>query len=247
MTTKLAFEQVQVRDFRNLRELVLTLSPRINVVSGDNGQGKTSLLEALYFVATSKSFRADRTREMLREGAEAGLVRAQIIEDGRRREQRATLTASARAVLLEGKKPERLSSYATRTPVVVFHPGDLSILTGGASERRTLLDRIALFLDPSSADSRQRYTRASRARQVALEQRGTGAMDLEPLEQLMSTDGTALARARTEAARRLVDALGPLFSRMGAPGLVLEARFASGGSLDAAEMRVELKRRREQD
>jgi DNA replication and repair protein RecF len=247
LTTKLAFESVLVRDFRNLRELTLTLSPRVNVVSGDNGQGKTSLLEALYFVATSKSFRADKTREMLREGAEAGLVRAQIIEDGRRREQRATLTATARAVLLDGKKPGRLSSYATQTPVVVFHPGDLSILSGGASERRTLLDRIALFLDPSSADSRQRYTRASRARQAALEQRGVGAADLEPLEELMSADGTALARARTEAASRLVDALMPLFSRMGAPGLVLEVRFVPGGSLDPVETRAELKHRRERD
>lgn len=247
MTTKLAFESVYIRDFRNVRELALTLSPRINVVSGDNGQGKTSLLEALYFVATSKSFRADRAREMLRQGAETAVVRAHVVEDGRRREQRATLTGRARAVLIDGKKPETLASYATKTPVVVFHPGDLSMLTGGAGERRTVLDRIALFVDPSSADSRLRYTRASRGRQAALELRGTKGLDLGPLEELMAREGAALSLARTEAARRLMDALGPLFVRMGAPGLVLEARFAPGGSLDAATMQTELERRRDQD
>jgi DNA replication and repair protein RecF len=247
LTTKLTFESVTVQRFRNVTELALAPSPRINVVSGDNGQGKTSLLEALYFVATSKSFRAERTCEMLQQGGEVGVVRAHVVEDGIRREQRVTLTSRTRAVLVDGKKPETLASYATKTPIVVVHPGDLAILSGAASERRTVLDRIALFVDPASADSRFRYTRATRARQVALDLRGTSALDLGPLEQVMAADGAALAAARHEAARRLIDALGPFFSRMGAPGLLLEARFVPGGSLDPIEMQAELLRRREQD
>lgn len=247
MTTKLAFEKLTVRDFRNVREVVFAPSPRINVVSGDNGQGKTSLLEAIYFVATSKSFRAERAREMRRQGADATLVRADVLEDGIRREQRATLVGAARAVLLDGKKPETLAAYATRTPVVVFHPGDLSLLSGPAAGRRTLLDRVALFVDPGSADSRQRFIRASRGRQLVLEQRGTHAADLGPFEELMAVHGAALSRARAEAARRLLEALGPLFARMGAPGLELRTEFVPGGSLDPQEMAAELRQRREQD
>jgi DNA replication and repair protein RecF len=150
-------------------------------------------------------------------------------------------------VLQDGKKPETLASYATRTPVVVFHPGDLTILTGAAAERRTLLDRVALFLDAASADARQRYLRASRARLVALEERGTGAADLGPLERLMAVHGAFLSRARSTASDRLVSALGPLFAAMAAPGLELSARFVPGGSLDEAELETELSRRREAD
>jgi DNA replication and repair protein RecF len=240
-------EAVSVRDFRNIVSLEFHPAPRINVLSGDNGVGKTSVLEALYFVATSRSFRAERPREMLRQGAETATVRARIAEDGIRREQRAVLTASTRQVLVDGKKPDTLAGYATRTPIVVFHPGDLTILSGSATERRTLLDRIALFIDPASADHRLRYARAARGRQVVLEQRGTSAAELGPLEHLMGLHGAELGRCRAEAAGRLTEALAPLFARMAAPGLELSARFVPGGSLDAGELEGELQRRRDQD
>lgn len=219
----------------------------MNVITGDNGQGKTSLLEAIYLVATSKSFRSDKPREMLRQGAETSVVRAVIGEHGLTREQRAVLTTRTRSVFQDGKKPDTLASYATRTPVVVFHPGDLTILSGAAAERRTLLDRVALFLDAASADARLRYLRASRARLVALEERGTRAADLEPLERLMAVHGAFVSAARKAAAERLVEALTPLFAAMAAPGLVLSTRFVPGGSLDPAELEAELVRRRDVD
>jgi DNA replication and repair protein RecF len=247
LTSKIVFESVAVRDFRNIVSLDFVPAPRINVVSGDNGEGKTSLLEALYFAATSRSFRAERPREMLRQGAETGVVRARISEDGIRREQRAVLGPTSRSVQMDGKKPDTLAGYATRTPVVVFHPGDLAILSGSASERRTLLDRIALFVDPSSADHRVRYSRAARSRQVVLTERGAHAVDLGPLEHLMAKHGAALSGSRKEAATRLVDALRPLFARMAAPGLTLTASFAPGGSLDREELSHELARRRDSD
>ncbi|HVU02083.1 MAG TPA: DNA replication and repair protein RecF [Polyangiaceae bacterium] len=238
---------MSVRDFRNIRDVTLALSPKINVISGDNGQGKTSLLEAVYFVATSRSFRAERASEMKRQGSEATAVRARIIEGGHAREQRATLVGKERSVLVDGKRPDTLAAYATRTPVVVFHPGDLGILTGPASERRTLLDRVALFLDPASGDHRARYSRATQSRKAALAERGAGAAELEPLERLMAQHGAALGRARAEAARRLVEALLPAFVRMGAPGLELVATFVPGGSLDENVLLAELARRRETD
>jgi DNA replication and repair protein RecF len=247
LTTKIAFERIAIRDFRNLREVLFEPSPRINVVSGDNGQGKTSILEAIYFVSTSRSFRAERAREMLRQGAEAAAVRATIVDSSYAREQRATIVGSERAVLVDGKKPETLASFATKTPVVVFHPGDLAILSGPASGRRTLLDRIALFVDPSSAQSRQRYARATRARQAALAERGPNASDLGPIERVMAVEGAALERSRAEAASRLASALLPVFERMGAPGLVLEASFVPGGSFDENAFACELSERRPQD
>lgn len=247
MTTRVAFESVAIRQFRNIRALDFEPGPRINVVSGANGQGKTSLLEALYYVATSKSFRTDQPREMLRIGQDAALVRAVVVENRLAREQRATITPTERAVFLDGKKPETLADYATRTPVVVFHPGDLGIFSGPSVARRTVLDRVALFLDPKSADDRKRYTRASRSRKVVLEQRGTRAAELDALEQIMAEYGSALSRARAAATERLVGALVPLFEKMAAAGLELGVRFVPGGSVDAEELRAELGRRRDQD
>lgn len=247
MTTRVAFEHVVVRCFRNIGALEFAPVPRINVISGPNGQGKTSLLEALYYVATSKSFRTEQARDMLQVGAESGTVKATILDNRFRREQRAVIMPAERAVFLDGKKPDTLADYATRTPVVVFHPGDLGIFSGPSAARRTVLDRIALFLDPKSADDRRRYVQASRARRAVLEQRGTSAADLAPLEHIMATHGAALSQARANASERLCGALVPLFARMAAAGLQLGVRFVAGGHLDAVELENELARRREQD
>ncbi len=247
MTTKIVFESVGVRNFRNLASLDFEPVPRINVVSGDNGEGKTSLLEALYFVATSRSFRAEKPKEMLREGSDAAVVRARVLEDGYRREQRATIVGARRAVQIEGKKPPTLAAYATRTPVVVFHPGHLALVSGPAAERRTLLDRIALFFDPSSADHKARYDRALRSRQVALEERGTDAADLDALERLLAVHGAALERVRAVATERLAAALAPVFATMAAPDLRLAVEFSPGGSVDEAETEREFRARRRED
>ena len=247
MTSHVAFEQVAVRCFRNIGALEFAPAQRINVISGPNGQGKTSLLEALYYVATSKSFRTEQARDMLQVGAENGSVRVTIADNRLRREQRAVIMPTERAVFLDGKKPDTLAGYATRTPVVVFHPGDLGIFSGPSSARRMVLDRIALFLDPKSADDRRRYIQASRSRRVVLEQRGTSAPDLPPLERIMAMHGAALSQARAYASERLCEALAPLFARMAATGLELEARFAPGGHLDPVELENELARRRDQD
>jgi DNA replication and repair protein RecF len=250
MTTsaaRIVFERVAVRAFRNIATLDFEPAPRLNVIAGDNGQGKTSLLEALYFVATSRSFRADRLRELVQDGTEHGVVRAWIDEAGLRREQRASTGLRSRSFQIDGKRPARLSAYATRTPVVVFHPGDLELASGSAAIRRTLLDRVALFLDPTSGDDRLRYTRALRERQRTLDERGTAAPELHAFEQLMAEHGARFSRARARAAGAIADALGPAFSRMAAPDLPLEIHYLPGGSDDPQLFQTELAQRRPQD
>ena len=244
MTAQVAFQRISVRAFRNLCQLDFEPAARLNVIVGDNGQGKTSLLEALYLVASSRSFRTDRLAEVVQDSAEQATVRATIAEDGQPHEQRAIVQRSSRTVLLDGKRPSRLSAYATRTPVVVFHPGDLLLVTGPAGMRRTLLDRIALFGDPASGDDRRRYLRAARQRQRVLEERGADAPELAAFERLMAEHGARLTQAHAAAARRLVDALRPAFEQIAPDGLSLQARYIPAGceELDAFERQLAARR-----
>jgi DNA replication and repair protein RecF len=247
VAARLRFKRLSVQAFRNLESLEISPGPSLNVIVGDNGQGKTSLLEALYFVASTRSFRTERLEELVRHGSEVASVRAEVAEGDYLSEQRAAFGKLGRSVLLDGKKPERLASYATRTPVVVFHPGDVALVSAPAAGRRKLLDRVALYLDPLSTDARLRYTRAVRERQVVLETRGLSAPELEAFETVIAEHGVRFARARERAASTLLDALGPAFQRIASPKVVLVARYRPGGVTDTNTFASELGQRRALD
>lgn len=244
---RIVIERLRVAAFRNLTSLELTPAPRLNVIAGDNGQGKTSVIEALYVVATSRSFRTTKLAETIQQGQPLASIDLRVVRDDLRSEQRAAISARGRSWRIDGKKPERLVEYATRTPVVVFHPGDLALVYGTAQGRRTLLDRVALFTDPVSGDARVSYTRALKSRQRILEQRGSHARELDALETVAASHGARLASARLRAAEVLGMAIDQAFQALTSQGLRLTAEYVPGGTTDPAEFADQLLQRREKD
>ncbi len=247
VTRPLVIEHVSVRQMRNLATVDLDLGPRFNVISGDNGQGKTNLLEALYALATSKSFRASRPGELVAHGAELASVRGRVREGDVAREQSVGARAGARLVRMDGKRPPSLAAYAVATPIVVFHPGEIALSMAGGSERRRLLDRVGLYLEPSSMGELESYTRALRERQKALEVRGASAGDLAPWEELVARHGVRVMRTRRRAATELAAEAERAFARIAAAGLVLRATYAPGAPEDEAAFREALAHSRVRD
>lgn len=254
MPARLVLERLVVQDLRNIARAEFEAGARVNVIWGNNGHGKTSLLEAIYFVATSKSFRTSRLGELVRHGSSVASVRGRFVEQHEgssplAREQTAAVRGSSAVVRIDGNRPASLAEFATRSPVVVFHPEEMTLSTGPALGRRTLLDRIALFMDPSATDHRARYAHAVKARQKLLQSgdANTDSAEIEAFEELCARHGAALTRARRAASEALRGELVPAFERIGAPGLVLGVSYAGGGSEDEGEAREELRKRRRQD
>lgn len=247
MTLLQRVEELEISAFRNIERLSLEFAPRLNVIAGDNGQGKTSVLEALYFLATSKSFRTDRLTEVRKEGSTVTRVVGTFVEGPQQRVQRAVLAHNKRSLAIDDKAPERLSHYAVRTPIVVFHPGDLQLVSGSAGLRRRLLDRVALFENPMSGEARLKYQRAQKERQNVLLTRGTRAAELDVFEELMGRYGSELTQARRLAVEALERSLLPAFGNMAAIDLELTLKYAPGGVEDETEFREELGSRRDKD
>jgi DNA replication and repair protein RecF len=247
LTLELRLERVQIRQFRNIEALDLDFCPQINVLSGDNGQGKTSVLEAVYLAATSRSFRTERLKETIKEGHDTCKVVQFVLEDGIRRNQRVVIASSKKSYFVDDVRATRLGDYAVRTPVVIFHPGDLELVSGGSTGRRKLLARIALYTDPGSGDARGRYQRAQKERQTILERRGISAPECDVFEALMAEHGARLQRAHRRAFEDLYRALEGVFLAMAAPGTALNCRFKAAGSEEVPRFAQELFARRAQD
>lgn len=243
--SNLILQHLAVRDVRNLRAVDVQPAPATNIVCGDNGQGKTSLLEAIYFLATTRSFRTARPREMICHQAPGCSVRGQMVDDSGTREQFVAITGSQRVVKLDGQRPVSLASYAVRTPVVVFHPGELSLTMGPAAGRRTLLDRVALYVSPSSHEHHGAYVQAMRARQRLL--LGGSDRGLSAYEHLMAEHGAELTKARREAAERLMQATQQAFEHLAPPELQLRMRYEPSGTDQPDQARQRLHDDRDTD
>ncbi len=243
----LALEALSVRKLRSLGSVDLTFSPKFNVLSGDNGQGKTNLLEAVYLLATSRSFRATKLTELVAFGSEVASVRGVLREGEETRAQSLGLQGGIRIARIDGKRPRSLLAYAVKSPVVVFHPGEVELSMGPSAERRKLLDRVALYLAPSTLADLEAYGRCIRERQRALDTRGPGAKDLEDWEAVAASHGLRVMEGRALAASRLAVEAEIAFERIGAPGLTLKVGYAPSAPRDEADFRRALAEARPRD
>ena len=244
---KLVVSDIAIRGFRNLERVDLRFGERFNVISGDNGQGKTNLLEALYVLATSKSFRSSKPGELVRFGDEVASVRGTIDEDDDRRVQSVGTKAGARIVRIDEKRPATLAQYAVRTPIVVFHPGEIELSMGASGERRKLLDRTSLYISPTSMNELESYGKAMKSRQRTLETRGVGASDLEEWETLAARHGAAVMAHRASASEPIAEHACSAFAQIAAPGLSLAIAYAPSAPRDEEEFRRLLREKRPAD
>jgi DNA replication and repair protein RecF len=160
---------VSVRDFRNLGRLDLAFPPDGVAIIGDNGQGKTNLLEAIYYLQLLRSMRGARDSDLTAFGA-AGFHISAELASAQRREiavgyERQT---KKKRVLLDGSEPGRLSEALGALPSVVVAPSDVQLVAGGPAERRRFLDVTLSLSSKRYLGALQRYRGALLRRNAAL-------------------------------------------------------------------------------
>ena len=154
-------ETLYLRSFRNYAEETVEFSPGVNLIVGDNAQGKTNLLEAVSFLGSGRSFRAQKTGELIRFGAEFGELSGKICAQERCQTLRWVLFPGARPRQLwrNGVKKRAASDIAGVLPTVLFCPEDLMILKSGAGPRRRLGDSVLCQLRPNYDAALTEYNR----------------------------------------------------------------------------------------
>ena len=199
---------VSLADFRCYEAVELDLPAGITVVRGDNGQGKTSLLEAVAWAALGRSFRGVADAALVRDGATQAIVRVQIEDQtARRRRVEAELNVVGRnRVLLDGNALTRTRDLLGALRVTVFAPDDLELVKGGPSNRRTYLDDLLVELGPRYVAARADYDRVLRHRNALLkggihndESRAT----LEVFDEQLISAGAEIVRGRLRLGSRL--------------------------------------------
>ena len=131
-------ERLQIEGFRNLQTVDFTPDPAVNVIYGDNAQGKTNLVEAIYLLSGQKSFRSARDAEMIRFGGDFARISADFQSGGRT--QNVVLTISGKKTATHNEIPITPGELTGQFLSVVFSPGELTLIQDGPAERRSFLD-----------------------------------------------------------------------------------------------------------
>ncbi len=153
--------ELQLRNFRNYEDLCLEFDPGVNLIVGQNAQGKTNLLEAIGYLGSGKSFRAQKTAEMVRFGEDFADLDSRLFTQGREQSIRWTLFPDRRARILQrnGVKKKTAAEISGMLPSVLFCPEDLIVLKSGAAPRRRLGDTALCALRPNYDWALQEYNR----------------------------------------------------------------------------------------
>lgn len=206
-------ESIEAHNFRNLSGRVLW-GDGLNILYGENGQGKTNWLEAIYLLSTTKSFRTQRPQEAVRFGEDLAVVRGRTSRmQGVHRDLQVTLQGNTKTLSVNGKRETTLS-YLSQLHTVAFTAEELEVVRGGPDARRRFLDRGSVSLHHAYVQTLSDYQRVVKQKNRLLQNASEAEMGfdearrlIEPWnEQLVKLSAT-IHSTRTDYVARLNEVL----------------------------------------
>lgn len=239
---------LSIAGWRNLAATELEPGPRFNVLAGDNGQGKSNLLEAIRYVSALESFRGAGTDELVATNGDRARVILRAQATPLPRELAVTLVKErARALSLDGKRPSSGLSWLAVLPTVLFHPGDLALAQGGPEGRRVLLDRVLTEMDPAYGATLGSYQKALRSRNRLLREETPDRRAVTSFDPILAEHGATLVRSRRALVGELAPGAERVFSEIVGEDVPVAIRYRPRVDGDASSIRTALERSLEKD
>jgi DNA replication and repair protein RecF len=217
--------RLTARNFRNFERLDVQFEDSGAVLVGENGQGKTNLLEAIAYLQLLRSVRGVRDADLVRFGAEGFHVGAEFARDGDRTAGVGFEKSNrAKRVRLDGVVPERLSDALGALPSVMFSPGDVELIAGSPASRRRYMDIVLALTAPHAGylAALQRYRAALARRNAAMREAargGHGTGSVAVWEPALAESGAVLVTERVRWVRTMAPRFSDLCAAIGEHGV----------------------------
>jgi DNA replication and repair protein RecF len=194
--------RLRLRNFRNYARLDLVFAPGIHLLLGDNAQGKTNLLEAIYLMATLRSFRGVGSAQMVHHGQKGYFVGGRAVGQGEH-DIKLYWSPQERSLSLDGQPVRKLTDYLGVLRTVVFCTEDLQLVKGPARSRRRFVDLLLSQTHSAYLPLLQRYARALRSRNALLKRPLLDEAALDSFTRELVHAGEEILRLRRELIPRL--------------------------------------------
>ena len=198
-------EKLVVSDFRNIALQEIEFSPNVNCISGNNGEGKTNLLDAIYYMSMTKSAFSSSDRYALRHGAEEfALSGTYLMENGTRSRFAMKMTSKGdKKVVRDDKAYQKISEHIGLLPVVMVSPADVSMVSESGEERRRFVNAVLSQMSREYMAAIQQYNRFLMQRNRMLKDMNPDRSLLEVIDMRMAAVAAPVHRARKEFVENL--------------------------------------------
>ena len=204
---------LSLANFKNIAEVSLELSPKINCFLGDNGMGKSNLLDSLYFLSYCRSFTGALDGMLVRRGEDFATLHGQYLRRGLDEDLSAGIKPGQRKVFRRGGKPyKRIAEHLGAFPLVLLSPSDMGLVSGEPAERRRFIDQIVSQSDARYLDSLIRYNAALEQRNKILRDGVADDTLYEVLEAQLETAGEFIIALRKSTVERLAEIFGKYYT-----------------------------------
>ncbi len=229
-------EKLSLRNFRNIQHLEFEPSPVLNVIFGNNGQGKTSLIEGIYFLSALRSFRTHKTTDLIQFEKDASQIDARIGS----REVKVPMKLKVRFQQGERKtftneKQVSSSRFISNLRTVVFSPESLGAIKEGPNQRRELIDQAVFQVSEVATEGQILFSRSLRQRNALLKQISEkkiplqeGREILESIDEVYLKASTQVTRSRLEFLDKLLPSMGAILGKITGEKISLELVYESG-------------------
>jgi len=190
-----------LRNFRNYQEAEVQFSPKLNIIYGDNAQGKTNILEAIYLIATGRSFRTQHLSELIRSGESFFFLEAQIVRDAVSQTVQISFDGQNRQLRLDANSYNSFHPLLGILPSVLYTPCDIELISGSPAERRRFLNLHLAQSDPLYVHHLARFWRAMKQRNCLLKSRKKEGIECWETE--MAGSAEYIVKARQEMIEEL--------------------------------------------
>lgn len=190
-------KKVELKNFRNYSELSIDFNEKVNLILGNNAQGKTNLLESVYISSFGKSFRTNKDAEMIKFGEESAKIK--VITNRDDEEENVELIIGSdqkKYVKVNGVKIKKTAELLNNILVVIFSPEDLKIVKDEPDKRRKFIDREICQINPGYYDSLSNYKKVLQQRNMYLKENDIDIDYLDVLDRQLSKYGCKIIHYR---------------------------------------------------
>ncbi len=196
--------ELNLRQFRNYDEAAMTFEPgEVHVLYGTNAQGKTNILEAIFFLSHLRSFRTSKTRSLIRHDAPNAVIDAKVERGGRKENLKAVLFESKKQLFRHGNPVGTFSSFVGLVNAVLFCPDDLSLFSQSPKARRQFMDMELVKLSKTYTSTLSHFQNALKNRNLALKEKKVDDILIDTYTHQMIEDQIVLIEQRDRFLRLL--------------------------------------------